>query len=138
MSDTLDLGPIKARLAATTPGQWIWADELGREIPYDNETWVDRGGKLIPTGNDGALGVSGLYIETPIDDDSSEFEAVFYADDENIPEDPNDPNDADWSQWRGLIQATNVADLEFIAAAKGDIEALIAEVERLRILLTAP
>jgi hypothetical protein len=29
MSDALDLKPIKARLAATTPGEWRRADEIG-------------------------------------------------------------------------------------------------------------
>jgi hypothetical protein len=130
MSDKLDLEPIKARLAATTAGDWKWLDEFGRDIPYDNETWP--GEKEIPTGNDGSLGVEGLYIEQVVDEDSSDFEPVLYADDDNIPDDPNDPNDVDWSKWRGLIRVTNTADLEFIAQAKPDIAALIAEIERLR------
>ena len=33
----LDLEPIKARLAATTPGEWRWSDEIA-DIPYD-QAW---------------------------------------------------------------------------------------------------
>jgi hypothetical protein len=29
MCSELDLAAIKARLAATTPGDWTWADEVG-------------------------------------------------------------------------------------------------------------
>jgi len=130
MSNALDLGPIKARLAATTPGEWKWVDEI-RDVPYDNESWI--GDRHVPNGNDGSLGVDGLYIETPIGDDgSSQLFGVLYADDEHIPDDPDDPDDVDWSRWRGLIRADNLADLAFIANAKADIEALIAEIERLR------
>jgi hypothetical protein len=129
MSDVLDLGPIKARLAATTPGAWKWADEI-RDVPYDDESWI--GDRHVPTGNDGSLGVDGLYVEIAIDDDTSQLIAVLYADDETIPDDPDDPDDVDWSKWRGLIHAGNLADLEFIAMAKTDIGALIAEVELLR------
>jgi hypothetical protein len=60
---------------------------------------------------------------------------VLYADNENIPDDPDDPDDVDWSKWRGLIQAGNLADLEFIANAKAEVEALIREVERLQALV---
>jgi hypothetical protein len=133
MSDALDLGPIKARLEATTPGEWKWIDELLRDIPYNNETWA--GDKHIPTGNDGALGVQGLFAETPIDaENESYLDPVLEArdDDDDIPEDPGDPGSVDLSIWRGVIQAGNAADLIFIANAKADVEALIAEVERLR------
>jgi hypothetical protein len=93
----LDLGPIKARLAATTPGEWKWLDEFLRDVPYDDETWIDGGKLLVPTGNDGSLGVSGIYVEEVISEDESIGHPVFYADDENIPDDPNDPDDVDWS-----------------------------------------
>jgi hypothetical protein len=111
MSNALDLGPIKARLADTTPGEWKWIDELLCGIPYDTETWA--GDKHIPTGNDGALGVQGLFVETPIDaENESYLDPVLEArdDDDDIPEDPDDPG--------------NVADLIFIANAKADVEAL--------------
>jgi hypothetical protein len=87
MSNALDLGPIKARLADTTPGEWKWIDELLRDIPYDNETWA--GDKHIPTGNDGALGVQGLFVETPIGaENESYLDLVLEArdDDDDIPE----------------------------------------------------
>jgi hypothetical protein len=50
-------------------------------------------------------------------------------------EDPDDTDEVDWSKWRGLIHAKSLADLEVIAHAKSDIEALIAEVELLRSLM---
>lgn len=89
------------------------------------------------TGNDGSLGVLGLFVETPTGEDESQLDPVLEArdDDDDIPEDPDDPESVDWNRWRGVIQAGNLADLEFIALAKTDIEALIAEVERLRALL---
>lgn len=129
----LDLTPIKARLAATTPGEWKWMDEILRDVPYDTETWF--GDQHILTGNDGSLGVVGLFAETPLDaENESYLDPVLEArdDDDDIPEDPDDPGSADLNLWRGVIQAGNIADLEFLASAKADVEALIAEVERLR------
>jgi hypothetical protein len=39
MGEALDLEPIKARLAAATPGAWRWADGI-HDIPYgDDEVW---------------------------------------------------------------------------------------------------
>jgi hypothetical protein len=132
MSDVLDLRPIKARLAATTPGTWKWVDEVA-DIPYEEAWW--QGGEPITPGNDGSLGVAGLYVEIPPDEYSDIRTPVFVADDEDIPEDPDDTDEVDWSKWRGLIHAKNLADLEFIAHAKTDVEALIAEVELLRSLI---
>jgi hypothetical protein len=132
MSKALDLEPIKARLAATTPGEWRWVDETLADVPYEHAWWDDK--TPIEPGNDGALGVIGLFVEVPQDKDTSYLEAVLEATDD-VPDDPDDPDGIDWSRWRGPIQVTNVADLEFITQAKSDIEALIAEVERLRTAL---
>jgi hypothetical protein len=101
-------------------------------VPYDNETCF--GDAHVPTGNDGSLGVRGLFIATFITENESTLDPILEAqdDDDDIPE---DPNGIDWSKWRGVIQAANVADLEFIAQAKADVEALIAEVERLRAMV---
>jgi hypothetical protein len=121
MSEALDLGPIKARLAATTPGEWLWADEVGT-IPYE-QAWEHPSGEHI-TGNDGALGVIGLFIEVPAEGDSFVLEPILYVPDDEVLDALED--------WRGDIQVTNLADLDFIANARADIEALIAEVERLR------
>jgi hypothetical protein len=122
----LDLEPIKARLAATTPGEWKWHDEFLREVPYDDATLIDDGRLRVPNGNDGSLGVTGIYAKEVISVNETIGHPVLYADDKNI------HDDADWSQWRGHIQVKNVADLEFIAQAKPDIAALIAEIEWLR------
>jgi len=133
MQSTCDLAAIKARLAATTPGDWTWADEVG-DIPYEQATWDD--GTLVTPGNDGTLGVAGLYVAVPSDDDTITLAAVLDADDDDsIPEDPEDPDEVDWSRWRGQIHADNLADLVFIANAKADVAALITEVERLQALL---
>ena len=132
MRSEFDLAAIKARLAATTPGEWKWVDEI-RDVPYDNESWI--GEKHIPTGNDGSLGVDGLYVETFVDEDLIQLDPVLYADDETIPDAPDDPDDVDWSRWHGLIHADNLADLAFIANAKADVAALIKEVERLQALV---
>ena len=35
MRSELDIAAIAARLAATTPGDWVWADEVG-DILYDH------------------------------------------------------------------------------------------------------
>jgi hypothetical protein len=131
MSDTFDLEAIKARLAATTPGDWLW-DDIARTIPYeDGSTYMD-GREDALSGNDGSLGVMGLYVEHQIDENSWDGEPLLYADDENFPDDPNDPDKIDFAKWRGLIQVKNVADLTFITEAKNDIAALIIEVERLQ------
>ena len=132
MSSELDLAAIKARLAATTPGDWTWADEVS-DIPYEHATWGD--GTSITPGNDGSLGVAGLYVAISTDEDTSILAAVLDADDDTIPEDSDDPDEVDWSKWRGLIHADNLADLEFIAYAKRDVAALIREVERLQALV---
>ena len=104
------------------------------DIPYEHATWED--GTLVTPGNDGALGVAGLYVAIPTDDDTIMLAAVLDADDDDaIPEDPDDPDEVDWSQWRGLIHADNLADLVFIANAKADVAALIIEIERLQALV---
>src|SRR6266545_6729431 len=135
MNDALDLEPIKTRLAATTPGKWQWWDEI-RDVPYDTEFWTSKE-KRITTGNDGRLGVKALYIEHVVDEDRLEYDPILWIDDEeDVPKDPDDPDEVDWYRWRGHIHVSNVADLEFIVQAKNDIAALIAEVERLRALLS--
>lgn len=130
MSHTLDLAAIKARLAAATLGEWVWHDEVGT-IPYGNASW-NNGDQLVPPDHDGSLGVTGLYRVVPIDEFSDEMHPLLIADAEDIPDDPEKPGEIDWSKWRGLIQVENVGDLTFIAEAKNDVAALIAEVERLQ------
>jgi len=61
MGDALDLLPINRRWAAATPGQWHWYDEVDA-LPY-GETWQDA--TTVISGNDGSLGVLGLFIEIP-------------------------------------------------------------------------
>src|SRR4051794_16697388 len=105
----LDLEPIKARLAATTPGTWHWQDEVG-DIPYTQARWVNPDAPLVPDSNDGSLGVTGLYVDVPEHVTTYIAEPVLVANDEDIPADPNDPTEIDWSKWRGLIHASNLAD----------------------------
>src|SRR5262249_1570580 len=100
-----------------------------REVSYDDATLIDDGKLRVPTGNDGSLGVTGMYAEEVVSETETIGHPVLYADDEDI---PDDPDDIDWNNWRGLIRAKNIADLDFIAQARPDIQALIAEIERLR------
>ena len=133
MSEQLDLAPIKARLAAATPGAWKWRD-LFRPVPYEGgSTFISGREEGLEPGNDGSLGLSGLFVGMPPDVDSWIFEPIIWVDqDEEIPVDPNDPNQDDLSKWRGSLKVRNLADLDFIALSNSDIAALIAEVERLR------
>ncbi len=137
MSDALDLEPIKTRLAAATPGEWEW-DDVIRPIPYEEgTTYVGSSEEALAPGNDGSLGIAGLYKLITINQDTWTTEGLLTADeDEEIPGDPDNPDDIDLRKWRGPIKVSNPADLTFIASAKDDIAALIAEVERLRILLS--
>jgi len=60
-----DLAAIKARLAATTPGQWEWHD-VARPIPYEEgSTYMGSMEEALTPGNDGSLGVMGLYVAIP-------------------------------------------------------------------------
>lgn len=133
MSDELDLEPIKARLAATTPGDWEWNDVL-RPVPYEGGSiWIGDNEEPVQGGNDGSLGLAGLFVAMPEDVDTWIDQGIIYVDEaEEIPADPNNPDEDDLSKWRGSLKVNNLADLEFIAQAKNDIAALIAEVQRLR------
>ena len=83
------------------------------------------------------MGVSGLFIEIPTDEeDTWPLEPILeIRDKDDAPIDLNAPEGIDWSQWRGPIYAPNVAYLTFLRQAKTDIESLIAEIERLRRLV---
>jgi hypothetical protein len=84
-------------------------------------------GELITPGNDGSLGIVGLFVEVPADEDSYTLEPLLYVPDDEVLDALYD--------CRGDILVTNLADLEFIAQARADVAALIGEVERLRGLL---
>lgn len=119
MSEPLDLEPIKARLAAATPGQWVWLDHdlapEGVEEVYNLDgtphEWSGRCG--IQTDqydeNDPATyspdGVPVVMVLEMIED---EHDGTLYE----IP--------------------INDADAALIVNAPTDIAALVAEVERLR------
>lgn len=132
MSDACNLDAIKARLNATTGGgRWEWHD-IAWGVPYESGTayLADRKRALSP-GNDGSLGLMQLYCVQEINEDEWELEAILYID-EDVPETIRGTN---YRQWRGYLKAKNLADLEFIVRAKDDIAVLIAEVERLRLLV---
>jgi len=92
--------------------------------------------EALTPGNDGSLGLYGLYVSVPTREDEWRVHSLLYVDDEEeVPSDPANPDEIDLSKWRGPLKVTNLADLDFIAHAKQDIAALIAEVEQLRLLV---
>ena len=132
MSNACDLDAIKARLnAITSGGTWEWHD-VARGIPYEGGTTYMAGSKrALSPGNNGSLGLMQLYCVDQINEDEWDVKTILYID-EDIPETIRGTN---YRQWRGFLKANNLADLEFIVRAKDDIAALIAEVERLRLLV---
>ena len=114
----IDLKAIKERLAAATPGPWVWWDTFGG-IPSET--------------NDGSQGVEDLGRGHPE-----------LADGESFPDEPLILQWRDMPMYAedtpreikyGGIAVSNIADLTFIASAPTDIAALIAEVERLQALV---
>jgi hypothetical protein len=127
-SEPLDLEPIKARLAAATPGPWVWVDHNGAPEYAQGEITDGKGNPLEWGGRCGI-----------------ESEA-------NAPTEDDDLSDPKWS---GPVDVLTVlgpveddeddgvyeipisdADAALIVNAPDDIAALVAEVERLRAQLT--
>jgi len=118
MTEPLELESIKARLAAVTPGRWVWCDFGGApedageitDLQGSRRAW---GGRLSieaePLDDDEAWGPEGrevVFVLGPVEDDN---------DNEQVYEIP-----------------ISDADAALIVNAPTDIAALVAEVERLR------
>lgn len=119
MTEPLNLEPIKARLAAATPGQWVWVDH--NMAPEGAENVYDLDGKPHEW--------SGRYaIEAePLDDDDPEAWGPDGREVVMVLEMIEDENTGDVFEL-----PINDADAALIANAPTDIAALVAEVERLR------
>jgi hypothetical protein len=121
--EPLDLEPIKARIAAATPGPWVWADYDG--VPE----WATN----ISDGEGNEREWGGRF--------SIESEA-------NAPPLDADPDDPKWNEPIDVLRVLGPvedddddgvyeipiedADAALIVNAPTDLAALIAEVERLR------
>lgn len=122
MTEPLDLEPIKARLAAATPGRWVWVDN--NVIPEDAEEAYDNDGTPLEWNGRFALQAD------PFDEDepallSDEGQPVVFVI-EMVEDDASDDV---------FELPINDADAALIANAPTDIAALVAEVERLRALV---
>lgn len=124
MTEPLDLEPIKARLAAVTPGRWVWVDHDGVQ-----EEWLEvKDADGNPHEWSGRYGIEADPIFENDDDDPAwgpgGREVVMVLD---MVEDEHD----------GMVYEIpiNDADAALIVNAPSDIAALVDEVERLRAMV---
>jgi hypothetical protein len=115
---SLDLEPIKKRLAAATPGPWKWCD--GNGVPEDaGQVYLYKGGELELQDPYVFDGFYSLWQHIEIEEPEGE------AQEEPV---------ISQIEYEGYIHEMTISkeDAALIAAAPTDIAALIAEVERLR------
>ena len=133
----LDLGPIKRRLAESTPGPWKWREEIFRQkymIRMKNGRWRARPGK--DAGRSWVMLLTGPLTHSGIGYPEETLENIIAG----YPDEWDYPHiiAIRWNQIRpkSLVNACpSKADADLIANAPTDLADLVEEVEKLRKLL---